>query len=155
MRCCRRCGVAGSERVPPAPLGWYFRYTICFYISFLMKPFGLKTIFKFAVKFISFVIFSFNQFVTFCFHIPHVIECSTCVRPSVRSSYCRLEFKLMSFPSACTVFKLPKVLCRGKCLNFIAFFIMLCIENTSLSAPGALTKGSIHKKNVPNCGKSP
>ena len=23
-RCCRRCGVAGGERVPPAPLGWYF-----------------------------------------------------------------------------------------------------------------------------------
>ena len=22
--CCRRCGVAGGERVPPAPLGWYF-----------------------------------------------------------------------------------------------------------------------------------
>ena len=22
-RCCRRCGVAGGERVPPAPLGWY------------------------------------------------------------------------------------------------------------------------------------
>ena len=21
--CCRRCGVAGGERVPPAPLGWY------------------------------------------------------------------------------------------------------------------------------------
>ena len=21
---CRRCGVAGGERVPPAPLGWYF-----------------------------------------------------------------------------------------------------------------------------------
>ena len=24
VRRCRRCGVAGSERVPPAPLGWYF-----------------------------------------------------------------------------------------------------------------------------------
>ena len=24
VRCCRRCGVAGGERVPPAPLGWYF-----------------------------------------------------------------------------------------------------------------------------------
>ena len=23
VRCCRRCGVAGGERVPPAPLGWY------------------------------------------------------------------------------------------------------------------------------------
>ena len=22
-RCCRRCGIAGGERVPPAPLGWY------------------------------------------------------------------------------------------------------------------------------------
>ena len=25
MRRCRRCGVAGGERVPPAPLGWYFK----------------------------------------------------------------------------------------------------------------------------------
>ena len=24
VRCCRRCGVAGGERVPPAPLGWYW-----------------------------------------------------------------------------------------------------------------------------------
>ena len=24
MRCCRRCGIAGSERVPPALLSWYF-----------------------------------------------------------------------------------------------------------------------------------
>ena len=24
VRCCRRCGVAGGERVPPSPLGWYF-----------------------------------------------------------------------------------------------------------------------------------
>ena len=24
LRCCRRCGVAGGERVPPAPLGRYF-----------------------------------------------------------------------------------------------------------------------------------
>ena len=24
VRRCRRCGVAGGERVPPAPLGWYF-----------------------------------------------------------------------------------------------------------------------------------
>ena len=23
VRCCRRCGVAGSKRVPPWPLGWY------------------------------------------------------------------------------------------------------------------------------------
>ena len=23
VRCCRWCGVAGGERVPPAPLGWY------------------------------------------------------------------------------------------------------------------------------------
>ena len=25
VRHCRRCGVAGSERVPPSPLGWYHR----------------------------------------------------------------------------------------------------------------------------------
>ena len=24
VRCCRRCGFAGGEPVPPAPLGWYF-----------------------------------------------------------------------------------------------------------------------------------
>ena len=24
VRCCRRCGVAGAGRVPPAPLGWYW-----------------------------------------------------------------------------------------------------------------------------------
>ena len=32
---CRRCGVAGGERVPPSPLGWYFLYLseeILFYI---------------------------------------------------------------------------------------------------------------------------
>ena len=23
-RCCRQCGVAGGEQVPPAPLGWYY-----------------------------------------------------------------------------------------------------------------------------------
>ena len=23
MRCFEQCGVAGGERVPPAPLGWY------------------------------------------------------------------------------------------------------------------------------------
>ena len=30
---CRRCGVAGGERVPPSPLGWYFsRFCkFCFY----------------------------------------------------------------------------------------------------------------------------
>ena len=81
-------------------------------------------------KVLSFVVFIFIIFVTFCFDIPHVIECSTCVRPSVRSSYCRLEFKLVSLPSACTVFKLPEVLCRWECLNFIAFLITLCIDNT-------------------------
>ena len=26
VRHCRRCGVAGGERVPPAPLGWYYQY---------------------------------------------------------------------------------------------------------------------------------
>ena len=24
VRCCRRCSIAGGERVPPSPLGWYF-----------------------------------------------------------------------------------------------------------------------------------
>ena len=27
-RCCRRCGVAGGERVPPAPLGWYLTISV-------------------------------------------------------------------------------------------------------------------------------
>ena len=26
VRCCRRCRVAGGERVPPAPVGWYSTY---------------------------------------------------------------------------------------------------------------------------------
>ena len=25
VRRCRRCGVAGGDRVPPLPLGWYFK----------------------------------------------------------------------------------------------------------------------------------
>ena len=32
---CRRCGVAGGERVPPSPLGWYFRNQIC---AFTKRP---------------------------------------------------------------------------------------------------------------------
>ena len=27
-RCCGRCGVAGGERVPPAPLGWYLTISV-------------------------------------------------------------------------------------------------------------------------------
>ena len=30
----RRCGVAGGERVPPAPLGWYFMLFFILFISF-------------------------------------------------------------------------------------------------------------------------
>ena len=28
VRCCRQCGVAGGERVPPMPLSWYFYYLL-------------------------------------------------------------------------------------------------------------------------------
>ena len=36
---CRRCGVAGGERVPPAPLGWYF---ISFFIFSPSRPFLIE-----------------------------------------------------------------------------------------------------------------
>ena len=35
MRCCSRCGIASSERVPPLPLGWYFSNILEF---FVMSP---------------------------------------------------------------------------------------------------------------------
>ena len=28
VKYCRLCGIAGGERVPPAPLGWYFDYSL-------------------------------------------------------------------------------------------------------------------------------
>ena len=30
---CRRCGVAGGEQVPPAPLGWYSNFQVTFKIK--------------------------------------------------------------------------------------------------------------------------
>ena len=40
---CRRCGVAGGERVPPSPLGWYFIYNSSFTGSPLWNLFSRKS----------------------------------------------------------------------------------------------------------------
>ena len=37
VRRCRRCGVAGGERVPPAPLGWYFKCFLVMKEKFVLK----------------------------------------------------------------------------------------------------------------------
>ena len=33
VRRCRRCGVAGGQRAPPSPLGWYFFFFFSFFFS--------------------------------------------------------------------------------------------------------------------------
>ena len=47
--CCRRCGVAGSEQVPQAPLGWYFRSTSFFPFSTIWDIFS----FDYSPKYLS------------------------------------------------------------------------------------------------------
>ena len=44
VRCCRPCGVAGGERVPPAPLGWYYIYASGMYSFYrsVQKVIGIK-----------------------------------------------------------------------------------------------------------------
>ena len=39
MKCCRLCGVAGGERVPPLPLGWYFQIFLPLFYFFFYNIF--------------------------------------------------------------------------------------------------------------------
>ena len=46
---CRLCGVAGSEQVPPAPLGWYLNHGHYFQIMVIMTVINIVILWKYVL----------------------------------------------------------------------------------------------------------